>query len=148
MGLIPTYQPKKVQCKNPDCERMIYLRTRLTKFCSMKCKVVVNGVPKRSEKAKKPLKRAIKSTGELKMFNEIWNERPHVSELTGEPLLPKGHIRWHWQFAHVLNKGRFPSMRLRKDNILLCLPDEQMIQDRFEIFTERKEQLLKETYKK
>lgn len=87
-------------------------------------------------------------TGELKLFNEIWNDREHFSEFTGKPLLPKGHLKWHWQFAHVLNKGRFPSMRLRKDNIFLCLPDEQMIQDRFEVFTERKEKLLIEIYGK
>ena len=87
-------------------------------------------------------------TGELKLFNEIWDERSHVSEFTGKPLLPKGHYQWHFQFAHVLNKGRFPSMRLRKDNIFLCLPDEQMIQDRFEVFTERKEKLLIEIYGK
>ena len=90
----------------------------------------------------------MKATGELQLFNEIWNEREHISEFTGKPLLPKGDYRWHHQFAHVLNKGRFPSMRLRKDNIFLCLPDEQMIQDRFEVFVERKEKLLIEIYGK
>ena len=90
----------------------------------------------------------MKATGELKLFNEIWEDREHFSEFTGKPLLPKGHYQWHFQFAHVLNKGRFPSMRLRKDNIFLCLPDEQMIQDRFEVFTERKEKLLIEIYGK
>ena len=90
----------------------------------------------------------MKPTGELKLFNEIWEERPHVSEFSGKPLLPKGHFQWGWQFAHVLNKGRFPSMRLRKDNIFLCLPEEQNIQDRFEIFQKRKEELLKEIYGK
>jgi len=90
----------------------------------------------------------MKPTGELQLFNEIWEDREHFSEFTGKPLLPKGHYQWHFQFAHVLNKGRFPSMRLRKDNIFLCLPDEQMIQDRFEVFTERKEKLLIEIYGK
>ena len=90
----------------------------------------------------------MKATGELKLFNEIWEDREHFSEFTGKPLLPKGHYQWHFQFAHVLNKGRFPSMRLRKDNIFLCLPDEQMIQDRFEVFTERKQKLLIEIYGK
>jgi len=90
----------------------------------------------------------MKPTGELKIFNEIWNDREHFSEFTGKPLLPKGHLKWHWQFAHCLNKGRFPSMRLRKDNIFLCLPDEQMIQDRFEVFVERKQKLLIDIYGK
>lgn len=82
------------------------------------------------------------------LYNEIWNERPHVSELSGKPLLPKGHYKWHWQFLHVLNKGRFPSMKFRKENILLALPEEHERQDTFPAFTERKEKLLNEIYSK
>lgn len=83
---------------------------------------------------------------EKELFLEIWNERPHVSEVSGKSLLPYGHFKWHWQFAHVLNKGRFPSMRLRKDNILLMLPEEHDHQDRHDVFTERKEKLMREIY--
>jgi len=39
------------------------------------------------------------------MFNWIWENRSHNSELSGKKLLPKSHIQWHWQFLHVLSKG-------------------------------------------
>ena len=87
-------------------------------------------------------------TGELALFVEIWNERPHVSELTGKTLLPFHHSQWHWQFLHVLNKQRFPNLRLDKRNILLALPQEHERQDSFFAFTKRKEELLLEVYKK
>ena len=60
-----------------------------------------------------------KETGELQMFKEIWEERPHVSELSGKPLLPIGHFQWHWQFLHVLPKGSYPHYKLKKENIVL-----------------------------
>lgn len=84
----------------------------------------------------------------INFFEEIWNERDHVSELSGKPLLPRGHFKWHWQFLHVLNKGRFPSLAQDKRNILLALPEEHEKQDRFEAFQLRKEQLLNEIYNK
>lgn len=61
--------------------------------------------------------RTEKTEGQL--YEEIWNERPHVSEIDGTPLLPKGHKMWHWQFSHLLSKGAYPSARLDKDNVVL-----------------------------
>jgi hypothetical protein len=75
------------------------------------------------------------------MFEWIWETRPHVSELSGEPLLPKGHFKWHWQFLHVLPKGSYPSMKLDPDNILLGLPDEHSHQERYEVFKDKKIEL-------
>ena len=82
------------------------------------------------------------------MFEWIWENRDHVSEVSGEPLLGRGNMRWHWQFAHILNKGRFPSMKLREDNIILLLPEEHDKQDRYPEFQRRKERLLTEYYSK
>lgn len=82
------------------------------------------------------------------LFKEIWEERAHVSEVSGEQLLPSGNWQWHWQFAHILNKGRFPSMKLRKDNIILLTVKEHERQDQYEEFTRRKEKLLTEYYSK
>jgi len=86
------------------------------------------------------------ATGELQLFLEIWSEREHISELSGKPLLNIGHSKWHWQFLHVLPKGRFKSLRLDKRNILLALPEEHDHQDRYEVFVKRKEELLLEIY--
>jgi hypothetical protein len=87
-------------------------------------------------------------TGELELFVSIWSEREHFSELTNKPLLPLHHPKWHWQFLHVLNKLRFPSLRLEKRNIMLALPEEHERQDSFLAFEKRKEELLNEFYTK
>ncbi len=80
------------------------------------------------------------------MFEWIWENRPHVSELSGQNLLPKGHSQWHWQFLHVLPKGKFKRMALNSDNILLGLPEEHKKQNQFEIFNKKYEQLAREYY--
>lgn len=75
------------------------------------------------------------------MFNAIWNERPHVSELSGKPLLPRGHSQWHWQFLHVLSKGVYTKWKLESDNIMLALPDEHGKQEQYPAFIERQDEL-------
>lgn len=60
----------------------------------------------------------------IEVFNEIWDERPHHSEVSGKPLLRRGHTQWHWQFSHILPKSVYPKFSERKDNILLMLPEE------------------------
>lgn len=76
------------------------------------------------------------------MFLEIWQERPRVSEVSGKPLLPIGDFKWHWQICHVLGKGPFPRFKFYKENIMLMLPEEHTIQETFELFIDKKEQLL------
>lgn len=66
--------------------------------------------------ARSPLKKKIrKPTGELLVFEMIWAERPHVCQVTGDPILKFDP----WCFMHVLSKGAFPKFRLLKENILL-----------------------------
>lgn len=91
-------------------------------------------------------KEALKGRSEMDVFLEIWDEREHISELTGKPLLPKGDAKWHFQFLHILPKSRFPELRLDKDNILLGLPEEHDHQDRYEVFRKKKVELLKLVY--
>ncbi len=56
-----------------------------------------------------------KATGELDLFVEIWNERPHISEVSGKP------IKYFnvGCFSHILPKGQFKRFRLKKENIVL-----------------------------
>lgn len=75
------------------------------------------------------------------MFNYIWENREHISEVSGKPLLPKGHSKWHWQFAHVLGKGRYTKWKLKEFNIMLMLPEEHEKQERYPLFIERKGEL-------
>lgn len=51
-----------------------------------------------------------------KFFREIWNERPHYSEVSGEWL---GDDYNPVFFSHVLSKAAFPRARHWKDNIML-----------------------------
>lgn len=57
-----------------------------------------------------------KESGELKMFLEIWNERPRISEVSGKPL---GNVFKVMFMSHCLPKGSYPNYRLRKENIIL-----------------------------
>ena len=83
----------------------------------------------------------MKFKNQKEMFDWIWENRPHVSELTGRQLLPKGHFKWHWQFLHVLSKGSYPSMKLESDNVLLGLPDEHTNQEKYVAFRQRQIEL-------
>lgn len=79
------------------------------------------------------------------LFNYVWETRPHVSELTGAPLLPKGNFQWVWQFLHVLG-GNYPHYKLNPDNILLGLPEEHQNQNQYKVFNERSDELKREYY--
>jgi hypothetical protein len=81
------------------------------------------------------------------MFEWIWENRPHVSEVSGKLLPPKNHPQWHWCFAHLLPKGAYPAYRLREDNIMLMLPEEHEKQESFEKFQQRKQELKEQYYK-
>lgn len=61
-----------------------------------------------------------KPTGELALFQQIWNERPHTSEISGRSL---GEFSIHY-FSHILTKGAYPSYRLEQKNIKLVTSDE------------------------
>jgi len=81
------------------------------------------------------------------MFNYIWETREHKSELSGLPLLPKGHFQWHWQFLHVLPKGTYPKWKLNPDNVLLGTVAEHANQELYEVFTEKHTELKRQYYK-
>ena len=80
------------------------------------------------------------------MFNWIWENRPHLSEISGKELLPKGHFKFHWQFMHVLPKSIYPKWKLNPENIMLGLPEEHEKQEEFEVFQERKQILTRIYY--
>jgi hypothetical protein len=53
---------------------------------------------------------------EIQMFLEIWEERPHKSQVSGAPLGNEFNICF---FSHILGKKAYPGFRLYKKNILL-----------------------------
>jgi hypothetical protein len=58
----------------------------------------------------------VKKRSDRDFFMEIWNERPHESEVSGEYLgeEPLAHF-----FSHVCAKGTHPTIRYEKRNIML-----------------------------
>ena len=64
-------------------------------------------------------------TGELKLFKEIWGERPHISFLSNREL-KYFDIKY---FAHVIAKSKWGGGRLLKDNIILLHPEEHNLLD-------------------
>lgn len=94
----------------------------------------------------------MKFKNQKELFEHIWETRPHVSELSGKQLLPKGSFQWHWQFLHVLPKGSYPKWKLNPDNIILALPEEHENQNsfaKFEIkYSELRQKYYEEFYNK
>lgn len=124
-------QPKKgMPAKKP---RKPIKRTPLKRKVTVKGKKPsLDSLRKIAEQAKgrhKPRK----VTGELALFKEIWNEREHVSEVSGKrlwELTPHNMDVWVRQFSHILTKAAYPDrkngikMRLNKENIVLMTPEE------------------------
>ena len=54
-------------------------------------------------------------------FQEIWNERPHKSEVSGDYL---GKEPLTLFFHPILPKSKYPDLALKKDNIILLTADE------------------------
>lgn len=66
----------------------------------------------------------------MDVFLEIWAERPHVSFLSGSKLDEYENTENFVKlFSHVLPKGRYPELRLQKDNIVLLRPYEHWLFD-------------------
>lgn len=89
----------------------------------------------------------MKFKNQTELFNYIWETREHKSELSGEPLLPKGHFQWHWQFLHVLPKGAYPYYKLRPENIILGTIKEHEHQESIQSFQDKKSELKMAYYK-
>jgi len=54
-------------------------------------------------------------------YLEIWNERPHRSEVSGTYL---GSEPKSWMFDHLLEKNLYPELKYEKENIILVTLDE------------------------
>lgn len=93
--------------------------------------------------SQKPIrKRAKKKPGQqtqIELFKEIWNERPHVSEVSGVDLVEmpddwsdKNQVTaWISQFSHLLNKGHYRKYKSDKRNIKLKTAQEHALWEEF-----------------
>lgn len=78
--------------------------------------------PEKVIKTKKPLSKIKKPTGEAALFQEIWNERPHKSQISGVKITDPKPIN----FLHVIPKGqnKYPKYKLEKQNIIIGTAEE------------------------
>lgn len=64
------------------------------------------------------VKKKTKKSSMIDFFKEIWDERPHVCQVTGESL-PEFNVNC---FSHVVPKSLAKSLAMDKENIWLVLP--------------------------
>ena len=77
-------------------------------------------IPKTKIKAKS------KASNQLALFKEIWNEREHVSELSGDKI----NMFDVFCFHHILTKAAYPKFLLFKSNIIILTRSEhRMVHD-------------------
>lgn len=97
-----------------------------------------------------------KDTSQYDMFLEIWNQREHISEISGKALVGPEHKMFIWQFEHILGKGAYPKFKLYKKNIILMTWQEhfditnnsidKLDKDLYINYFKLKEELIKEYY--
>lgn len=119
------------QCKEEGCNNPVF-SNHLCKFHQyLNPKVIDRENKKKLEKAvstsiyndkKKYIKPKSKVTGELELFKKIWNEREHISQISGDKIFAFDPKCFH----HILTKQAFPEHRLNKDNIVLITKQEHM----------------------
>lgn len=63
------------------------------------------------------------------LYKEIWDENPHISEISGTPLPFVFNKAMFFCFAHVLSRGSHPNMTLVKRNIRLMTLEEHILYD-------------------
>lgn len=94
---------------------------------------------------KKPLerkafkKKARKSTGELKLFIELYAKQGGKCIVSGENLLPPEHPMFYKQGSHCLPKNTYPEWRLREENVLMMRPE---FHDQWPLLKEKPESVL------
>ena len=103
-------------CKYENCNNPVfshgYCRAHQWARQDDKKPLVSTSIHERKTVRPKPKKGV---TGELELFKSIWNERPHISEISGLPIQRFDPTSFH----HILTKGAYPEARLDKDNIII-----------------------------
>ena len=114
-------------------------------FSKGKCKFhqIRNPIKKKSF-IKKKVKINVEKNQQMKdFFLEIWNTRPHVSEISGEGIYGDfSSVYMH----HILYKKKYPEAMYDSENIIILAASEHqsvhIIPDKYEEIKRRKELLL------
>jgi len=105
------FKPSKGICKECEKETLIVVKKGLCAKC--------NHVQKKEKSVhvkKTGAKVTRKATGEKELFLRIWDERPHRCEVCGDDIEMPGPSN----FAHLLSKGAYSSLRLVSENIAIA----------------------------
>ncbi len=102
-------------CRCHQKQRLIVVKAG---YCAIGNKEQKDKKKKAEGKYKAPKQYVKKKTGELEIFQEIWSERPHICQVSGDPI-PYFDINC---FSHVVMKSLSKKLRLDKENIWLVLP--------------------------
>jgi hypothetical protein len=99
--------------------------------------------PTEKQKAAKEAKKII--AGRLRaLYQEIWKERPHNSEVDGQYL---GNTIKTYFFHHILPKNSCPQMMYSKNNIILLTAEQhgkvENDENAFEEINRRRDELLR-----
>jgi len=104
--------------------------------------MIKRGKPTPKQLAEKELKK-IKQDKLLILYQEIWNEREHKSEVSGKYL---GKEIKTYYFHHILPKNSCPQMMFSKKNIILLTFEEhqkvESDQNAYEEINKRRDELL------
>jgi hypothetical protein len=77
-------------------------------------------------------------------FKQIWNKRPHRSEISGTYLGKEASSAF---FHHILPKNKYPKIRMDEENIILLTLDEHADVEsdmyKYDIINQRRTKLLK-----
>lgn len=115
------FKPYFGKCVNCGKDRLIVVKKGFCKMCNSASKSSNNDIVYALRTTIKISPR--KSSGQAAIFKEIWDERPHVSQISGEYLGEEMNVFF---FSHVLSKGAFPAFKLLKENIWLETPSEHI----------------------
>lgn len=114
------FKPHFATCIQCDNKRLIKIKKGICDYCRNKDKpkpiLAKSKIRSLSPNNKNPAK-------DYKFFKEIWNERPRVSEVSGELL---GDYKPHY-FSHILTKSAYPAFRHRRENIVLMTQSEHSL---------------------
>jgi hypothetical protein len=110
-------------CIEPNCTNLV--------FSHGVCKYHYHWQSKNNNIKTKPRIKIVKNIRQIELFKQVWNTRPHISELSGVSLEKWENTPYfYWMFAHVLDKKNYPLFKTNEENIMLVEPfDEHRLLD-------------------
>jgi hypothetical protein len=108
---------------DPPQVRLLVVKAGYCCQCNHRIKKEAKIARKGVSLLKKAKEKTEDKPGQMAMFLEIWEEREHVSQVSGDYL---GDMPAPIFFSHILGKGAFPAFKLRKENIWLVTAKEHI----------------------